>query len=82
MAAGKNDNKNSILTEFTIKNRVSRLFLRGDSRASKKSKSADFGFFLYLLAKIARYWLFSQNNHGLKASLFYWIFAFTLVRIQ
>ena len=32
-------------------NRVSRLFLRDDSRASKKSKSTDFGFFLYLLAK-------------------------------
>lgn len=42
-------------------NRVSRLFLRDDSRASKKSKSTDFGFFLYLLAKIAVYWLFSQN---------------------
>lgn len=38
------------------------------SRASKKSKSADFGFFLYLLAKIAFYWLFSQNNRSMEAN--------------
>jgi len=59
--------------------RVSRLFLRGGSRSSKKSKSTDFGFFLYLLAKTAFYWLFFQNNHGFKANLFYEILAFALV---
>ena len=52
-------------------NRVSRLFLRDDSRASKKSKSTDFGFFLYLLAKTAFYWLFFQNNRSDKCALLY-----------
>ena len=41
-------------------NRVSRLFRRGGGLALKKSKSTDFGFFLYLLAKTAVYWLFSK----------------------
>ena len=63
-------------------NRVSRLFSRGDSLASKKSKSTDFGFFLYLLAKTVFCWLFSQNNCGKKVSNFYWHLTSILVRIE
>ncbi len=72
-----------LISQYDInENRVSRLFLRGGSRASKKSKSTDFGFFLYLLAKTAFYWLFSQNNSGLIESLFYYLLTFALVRFS
>ena len=65
-----------------LKNRVSRLFRRGGGLASRKSKSTDFGFLLYLLVKTAFYWLFSHNNRGKKVSRLYWCVDSILVHIK
>jgi hypothetical protein len=46
------------------------LILASNVRGIEKAKIPHFGFFLYLLAKTAVYWLFSQNNRSMEANHF------------